>query len=281
MSILETTHQRKSFALTTVILILLILLMFMVGMTYLVPPPENGIAVNFGYVDAASGDLQTSQPKPTISNPQSAPPKTNPETEKVIETAQEKILTQDVEESVVIPDKEVKKKIETPKVVEKKVIEKPKKEVSKPTVSQSTTDALNNMLKGGSTSGDNNSNSDGNKTGTGDQGNPNGSKDAKSYYGNGATGTGGNYQLGDRVALKKPKPKYLCNEEGIVVVKVKVDRKGKVTYAQPGERGTTNNAACLLEQAKIAALATTWQEAKGDAPNLQEGFIIYSFSLVN
>lgn len=280
MSILETTHQRKSFALTTVILVLLVLLMFIVGMTYLVPPPENGIAVNFGYVDAASGDLQTSQPKPTIPNPQSAPPKTNPETEKVIETAQEKILTQDVDESVVIPDKEVKKKIETPKVVEKKVIEEPKKEVPKPTVSQSTTDALNNMLKGGSTSGDNNSNSDGDKTGTGDQGNPNGSKDAKSYYGNSATGTGGNYQLGDRGARFKPKPKYLCNEEGTVVVLVYVDREGKVTYAQPGERGTTNFSKCLLEQAKIAALATTWQDKK-DAPNLQKGFIIYSFSLVN
>lgn len=280
MSIFETTHQRKSFVLTTVTLTLLVLLMYIAGMTYLVPPPENGITVNFGYVDAASGDIQTSQPKPTVPNPQTAPPKTNPETEKVIETAQEKVLTQEVDESVVVPDKEVKKKVETPKVVEKKAVEQPKKEVPKPTVSQSTTDALSNMLKGGSTSGDNNSYSDGDKTGAGDQGNPNGSKDAKSYYGNSATGTGGDYQLGDRGALTKPKPKYLCNEEGTVVVRVDVDREGNVAYAQSGARGTTNNAACLLEQAKIAALATKWQ-AKADAPKLQSGFIIYSFSLVN
>lgn len=280
MSILETTHQRKSFALTTVILILLVLLMFIAGMSYLVPPPESGIAVNFGYVDAASGDIQTSQPKPTVPNPQTAPPKTNPEPEKTIEATQEKVLTQDVEESVAIPVKEVKKKVETPKVVEKKAVEETKKEVPKPTVSQSTTDALNNMLKGGSTSGNDNSNSDGDKTGTGDQGNPNGSKDAKGYYGNSATGTGGNYQLGDRGALTKPKPKYLCNEEGTVVVRVDVDRDGKVTYAQYEPRGSNNNAACLVEQAKIAALATKWQP-KADAPNLQSGFIIYSFSLVN
>lgn len=280
MSILETSHQRKSFALTTVILILLVLLMFIAGMTYLVPPPESGIAVNFGYVDAASGDIQTSQPKPTVPNPQTAPPKTNPEPEKTIEATQEKVLTQDVEESVAIPAKEVKKKVETPKVVEKKAVEETKKEVPKPTVSQSTTDALNNMLKGGSTSGNNNSNSDGDKTGTGDQGNPNGSKDAKGYYGNSATGTGGNYQLDGRGALTKPKPKYLCNEEGTVVVKVYVDREGKVVSALPGEKGTDKFAPCLLEQAKIAALATKWQP-KADAPSIQTGLIIYSFNLVN
>jgi hypothetical protein len=51
-----------------------------------------------------------------------------------------------------------------------------------------------------------------------------------------------------------------------------------VTNANPGVRGTTNSAKCLLEQAKIAAMNTKWQ-ADGTAAETQVGKIIYNFKL--
>ena len=62
------------------------------------------------------------------------------------------------------------------------------------------------------------------------------------------------------------------------MVQITVDRSGKVINAQPGIRGTTNAAKCLLDQAKIAALATRINPSD-DAPDRQVGKIIYSFKL--
>jgi hypothetical protein len=84
--------------------------------------------------------------------------------------------------------------------------------------------------------------------------------------------------LGNRKALNKPKPNYTCNEQGVVVVQISVDQNGTVIAANPGVRGTTNAAKCLLEQAKIAAMNTKWQ-ADPAAPSKQVGKIIYSFNL--
>lgn len=90
----------------------------------------------------------------------------------------------------------------------------------------------------------------------------------------------GNYQLGGRKALRKPKRIQECNEAGIVVVSIEVDRTGKVIKAVPGVRGTTNNTKCLLDPAKAAALATKFN-ADPKAPSKQIGKIIYRFSLSN
>jgi len=50
-SFLNTKHKRKSFALTTTIMSLLLIALFFIGMKYLDPPEEYGIAVNFGTSD--------------------------------------------------------------------------------------------------------------------------------------------------------------------------------------------------------------------------------------
>ena len=69
-----------------------------------------------------------------------------------------------------------------------------------------------------------------------------------------------------------------CQEEGTVVVRIEVDRKGKVFNAEPGFKGTTNTAPCLLKAAKEAALKTTWNP-DSNAPIKQIGTIIYKFTL--
>ena len=112
----------------------------------------------------------------------------------------------------------------------------------------------------------------------GDKGKVTGDPNASGYYGVGGDGSGGNYRLGNRNALNRPKPDYPCNEEGKVVVTIYVDQSGNVVAAEPGAKGTTNSAPCLLNEAKEAALKTKFnKDAK--APPKQQGAIIYNFSL--
>lgn len=142
----------------------------------------------------------------------------------------------------------------------------------------SGTDGSQSQLGNGGAGSSGNGPGSGGGTGNGSgggQGSGSGTGVGKGY--GGGVG-GGNYQLGHRKALRKPKPEYNCNEQGTVVVAIVVDPSGKVIEARPGDRGTTNTASCLLEQAKQAALLTSWQPDP-DAPQRQIGKIIYSFQL--
>jgi type IV secretory pathway VirB10-like protein len=274
MSLLDTKHKQKSMAITVVLHVIILLLFFYVGLTYLDPPPENGIAVNFGTMDTGSGNVQ---PKEKI---KTAPKQTAPEPVKQQKAEiKEEVITQDTEEAPVI--KKEKKKELVKEVIKEVPKKEPKKEVEKkpnPKPDQSTSDALSSLINGPKSDGVDEAGEGGNKK-PGDKGDPNGDPNAKSYYGNGKGLDGdGNYLLGGRKALNKKKFVQDCNEAGIVVVSIEVDRNGNVINATPGVRGTTNNSKCLLNPAKRAALATKFnKDAK--APSKQIGKIIYRFSL--
>jgi outer membrane biosynthesis protein TonB len=296
MRILETEHEKKALIITTLSFTLLFLLFFYLKFNNetKINDLEGGggggeIAVNFGSSDVGSGDnyqskeVVTAAPKEVVTTP----------------TTTEELVVDENESAPAIA--EVKKpEIKTPK---KEVIKEPVKEVVKstPKPSKSTSDALANLLNGASADGDGNDKTAGNK------GKSNGDPNAKGYNGGGGSGTGsgggngsgqglgtgsgygngngggrgngnGNYQLGNRKALNKPQPNYICNEEGVVVVQIAVDKSGQVISANPGIRGTTNSAKCLLDQAKQAAMNTKWQ-SDTDAPDKQVGKIIYNFKL--
>lgn len=287
MKILETEHEKKSFALTTAFFILLFLFLLLMKLTVTPVPDElegggggGEIAINFGNSEVGSGKNYQSK---DLSNPiaKSIPIQTVSQVEKVV--------TQETADAPVISQTKNTEKIVSPKPIVK--------EVPKP--SKSTTDALSSLLNGSNKSGDGTDKTGGNKgklsgdsnakgySGDGGSGNGTGGGNGSgsglgngSGYGNGSgSGTGsGNYQLGNRKALSKPEPKYLCNEQGIVVVQIAVNQNGKVISANPGVKGTTNTAKCLLDQAKIAAMNTKWQSDIA-APDTQIGKIIYNFKL--
>ena len=119
---------------------------------------------------------------------------------------------------------------------------------------------------------------EGNDNAAGDKGKVTGDPNAGGYYGNGGNGSGGDYQLGNRKPISRPKPDYICDEEGVVVVSIEVDTNGNVTKATPGVKGSTNTASCLMSQAKEAALKTKWS-SDSKAPSKQVGTIKYRFSL--
>ncbi len=103
------------------------------------------------------------------------------------------------------------------------------------------------------------------------KGSPNGS-----VAGTGGSG-GGNYQLATRSVIERPKPRYNCDGEGIVVVKVYVDRNGVVKRAdgQDQKSSTTTND-CLVRRAEEAALKTKWNPDP-NSPELQVLTISYNF----
>ena len=272
MPVLDTKHKKKSMTITVILHVILLVLLFYVGMTYLDPPPENGIAVNFGTTEMGSGDIQPREPIKSAPKVTTPLPTSQPKSE-----IKEEVVTQDNEEAPVIKKEEKKKEqTETPKKVEPKK-ETPKKEEPKP--DKTTTDALSNLINGPKSDGTAKGSEGDDTKGGGDKGDPSGDPNAQSYYGTGKGLDGdGNYLLGGRKPLNKPRNPQDCNEAGKVVVSIEVNRNGQVIAAQPGVRGTTNNSKCLLDKAKENAMATKFN-SDSNAPAKQIGKIIYNFTL--
>lgn len=279
MKYLDTIHKRKSATITAIIMSLLLLAIFFFGMTYMDPPVESGIAVNFGTSNVGKGDIQPVEPVKTQNNQQEVQEEVVEEQEVEESSAEdvitEEVVTQESEESIRIKkEAEAKRKAEEAERKAKAEAERKKREEDE------KRRKLDEMMGGLNKSDGKTTGGEGDDNTGGDKGNENGDPNSNGYYGNGGSGGNGDYQLGSRKPLNKPKPKYECNEEGLVVVAIEVDRSGKVIKATPGVKGSTNTAQCLLSQAKIAAMKTTWQ-ADSKAGAKQIGIIKYRFSLSN
>lgn len=256
----------------------LIFAMFYVGLRYLDPPEEFGIALNFGTSTVGKGDFQPKQtPNPVVKKEILEKKNASQETAtKEVVKATEKVITQNTEDAIAIKkQQEAKKKALEIAKKEREKQEAIAKQKAEEAAKKKKLDALIggiNNAKGKSSSGEGNDNQ------SGDKGKITGNPNVNGYYGNGGSGGKGDYFLGNRKPTNKPKPKYLCNEEGLVVVEIKVDVQGNVIKAIAGIKGSTNTANCLVEQAKEAALKTKWQpDAK--APSQQTGYIKYRFKL--
>jgi len=263
MKYLTTEEEKKSFAITTVLFVIMFLLFFYLGLTYMDPPPENGIAINFGTTESGSGDVQPTEaiqsaPKPTNSQPTAA--------------SNDDVLSQDIEEAVVM--KETKK--EKPVKAVSKEEQKPKP-VESPKPSKNTTDVLSSIINGPKSDGKA-TGSQGNDDLPGDKGSLNGDPYANSYYGSGGgTGGGRGWGLNGRKLSSSGKETQKCNEYGTVVVQITVNRSGNVIAAKY-TKGTTNTNPCLIEPAIATAKKYKWQPDP-NAPETQVGFITVNFKL--
>lgn len=291
MAFLETKYQKKSFVITSILYVLIILFLFFAGLKYLDPPPESGIAINFGTTDYGSGEVQPTQPVKTAPK-QNIPEPTPQETTTTTEAIEEDVATQEEEEAPVIEKKEKPKKtkekpVEQPKEQPKEEVksepkEEPVEEIPEkepdPQPDESAVEAMKSMLAGKEKEGEDQA-GEGDDAKAGDKGDPDGDPNANSYYGQG-TGTDGdgNYKLGGRKALAKTKYIPDCNETGEVHVRIEVNQEGKVIRAEAGVQGTTNSSQCLLEPAERAARNTTFNNDP-NAPSRQVGKIIYVFKL--
>ena len=301
MSFLDTKHKRKSATWTSIIGIIILLLIFNFGMRYFDPPKEYGISVNFGTSNVGSGDVQPTEAlKPATQQTEAETAEKEEVVEEQIVEEQiveeqvaastptskpaEEVITQENEEAIAIKkQKEENRKKELIEqqeadrkaaeerekiVAENKRIEKEKQEkidaenrrIEKARQEKAAKKKNVDALLGGIGNTDGKADGgEGNDNQAGDKGKTTGDPNASGYYGNGGSGSGGSYQVGK------------------VFVSISVDKSGNVITAQPGVKGTTNSAACLLQRAKEAALKTKFSP-DSEASEKQVGKIIYNFS---
>lgn len=262
MKYLETKEERISAAVASIIMLLLLLAVLFMGLTYMDPPLENGIAINFGNTDMGMGndnspELTKTSPQVTTSSSSSA-------------ENNENVLTQDMEDAPVIK--------ETPKKPTKQPTENTKpKENPKPQPSKSTTDALNSLLNAQKQDGTTNK-SDGTGNQPGNQGSLDGSVYSNTYFGSGAgTGSGsGRWGLNGRSLASSGTVQPNCNDEGTVVIQITVNKSGQVIGTQYSARGSNTTSKCLIDAASETAKKYRWN-ADSKAPDNQIGFIVVNF----
>lgn len=242
--------------------LILIVLIFMGFTTPLPLPGEEGIILNFGTDDSGSGLIE---PESSENNTNEISNEKEQENNETSSSNNENILTQNYEESINIKSNN--------KTITNNTEETNTEQVEK------QQEVNKKALFPGNNNTNNNSNSDGNKTGTGNQGDINGSPDSRNYNGNPGNGHDGiSFSLNGRSTKALPKPIYNSQEEGKVVVDVTVDKLGNVLKAIPGVKGTTTADKKLWDAAKKAALEAKFT-AKTDAPEEQKGTITYHFIL--
>ena len=293
MSVALDVHQRKGVLKTVLIGIGLLLMLLFFGLRHYDPPLQRGIIIALGspegtssqktsvsgentespaeqdvasedtMVESAQADIDTQTQAKTITDTPTATPSetaVQPQTQEQI--VDESTLTE--EQMLATESAEV--------AVTQEMVPKP---------DAATSQALKRIFGGQSAtankdSAGGNSSDQQNQTALGaDDGSP--LSESPYNLGIGLDGDG-NYLLGGRRALYKEIIVQDCNQAGRVVVSIEVNQKGEVVTAMPGVRGTTNNAPCLLDPARRAALATEFNPDP-QAPSRQIGKIIYVFRL--
>lgn len=295
MKYFETIHERNSAKLTALIAVLIILLLFVVGTQYMDPPEEYGVAVNFGTTDFGSGNVQPTkpvkseprevkeQPQETVKQPEQKQPEAASS-----KTKAEDVLTENNDEAIAIKkqkeaEAKAKQEAEAKAKAQAEAEAKAKAEADRIAKEQAEKEAkkkkLDALIGGVSKSEGQDTGGEGNDNMAGDKGQLDGDPYAASYFGEPGSGQGGvGYGLRGRGAPTKKVFKQDCNESGMVIVKIVVNRNGDVIEATPGVKGTTNTAACLLEPAKKIALSHKWR-ADNKAPAKQIGFVKVNFNL--
>ncbi len=269
-------RKRKNGILGTFIfhgVILLIVAIF--GFSTPLPlPAEEGILVNFGTDLAGSGDTE---PRFTETGDMEILPQQQ-ESPPVIQE-EETEMTQDFEEAPSIdtdPLDETATEQEQ-EAVNEEVTETTGEVVPEPL--EETREVNERALYKGRADSNNTDEGEGITEGDGNQGSPTGSPDSDNYSNVLSQGGGGvTWNLEGRNPVSLPKPEYKYQVEGTVVVRIRVDRNGKVISAEAGVRGSNTTDTRLLEAARDAALKARF-DSNTTAAIQQQGTLTYRFIL--
>jgi len=233
------------------ILFHLVLILIFVFFGFTAPPPEfpepDGILIDFGDSETGLGDVEPE----SVEN-------SNPNVNNNAENVEEEILTDDNTETVAVENN----------------VEENNNDAQENDIENEEVDPeINNN---GLYQGSNNTN-EGDTEGDGNMGDPDGA-DTDNYTG-GDGGNGINFDLNGRSAVGKfPKPKYPPgNVYGKVILKIKVDKYGKVISVSEA-KGTTATDEGLIRSAKQAAWKVKFNK---DFNSIEQvGTITYDFSLM-
>jgi len=261
MNLFQDKYKRRAALGTFLVHIFIVFLFYSFGLKYMDPKIEEGIAIEFGYVEEGMGEEITQSEEiqtevlEQIQNIEASAP------EEQVEIAEE-VVTQEVENAPVITEEKEAEEVQEQAPV--------KQEEKKPKASDELQQALSSLFQ---STENTQSGSTENEGAQGDQsGSVEGAEEAVGGEGNSSDG----YELGDRRAIRKPKPNYSCKETGRVVIRVWVNAEGETYKAELDLKNTTDTSPCLVREAKAAALKTSWL-ADANAEPIQIGSIIYNF----
>ena len=282
MIIFDSPHKKKSATLTFIVALLLIILFFGLGLTYYDPPIDYGMEINLGNTLQSSRNIkklnQESNKFDRIGKDQSSLKPNTKSNSKTNPSKKSKSVLTERKSLISIPKKEssIKQNQNLNKVKEDNKAQKIpiKKEI--PKVSKTTKDIVSNLLNKKKEVNDNQSNNNQKPL---NNNSPNQSIYSSTYYNNSISEiyTKG-FGLSGRSLKSKGKVLQECNEQGLVVVRIGVNRQGDVISAEPGVKGTTNTHPCLLGPAKKTAQLHKWFP-DNQAPELQIGFVVIQFKL--
>jgi len=270
---------------------------------------ENGL----GDIEPSPANSEPAAAEPVEVQEETAPPAAaQPKPQPKPAVAKEQVMTQDYEKTAAIKAAENKKKVEEQKrkdlLAEQERIKKQRAEEDKikkaeaEKIAKAEADAkkkaeeqrkindINSRTQGAFASkgtgsggkGTGECTSQGQTYSGGNQGVPTGDPNATAYgqggLGGGSKGTGTSFNLDGRSSTSLPKPNYPGDDEGVVVVKITVDKNGNVTAAEPGAKGTTIMEQQFWAEAKQAALKAKFN-TDNNAPAFQQGTITYRFTM--
>jgi TonB family protein len=251
MNYFSDKNKRTAIIGTLLFHVLVILVLVFTGLTPPMPPrPEIGVEVNLGNSDQGMGEKQTE-----ISREDPATPPPTPQT---VDNP-DKVVTQDNDQTIAVPDK--------PKTDVQKQTKVEPKEEPKPIDKRFVFDKNKNSKQGGS---------EGDDTKPGDKGKVGGDPNATNYVG--SHGNGVSFSLKGRKGRSLPKPNESYTGEGTVLVKIWVNKSGKVINAVVQEKGTNTSDSRKRELAIKAAKSALF-DSKPDAPETQVGTIEYVFEV--
>ena len=196
------------------------------------------------------------------------------------QTKTEEVITEENAEEIAIKKQ---KEAEARAKAEAERVERQKREAEerKRREEEEKRKKLDNLIGGVTNSDGPDDDGAGSDNKSGNSGKRNGDPYAPSDFGGSGPGKGGNgFGLNGRERLKFTRYQHECNETGLVVMRIFVNKQGRVTKAEQYQ-GTNNSHPCLIEPAKKIALSYKFNDVSNDpyAKELQVGFVSINFDL--
>ena len=258
----ESRNRLIGIAMTIVIHALLLLLL----LWYMLTPPNPPIEYGGMELSVSLGEINAGGPSPIpVEEPQ-------PVTPSPVEEVEEAVATQDIEEAPTVKPV-IKPQADKKPVKVTKPVEQPRKVDERALFKKKTTNEGASGFGDGEIPGN-----EGRADGQAD-GSPDGNGTGNGLGGNG-TGTGGgdgfSYDLKGRKLELRPTVIDNSRETGKVVVRIVVDKNGRVIKAEPGQKGTTTPSRLLWEKAEQGAREARFS-ARTDGAEEQYGTMTFIF----
>lgn len=292
----EQKDKRKGYTASIIAGILVLILIFLPLLKYPTPPPgQEGILVNLGLPDIGQGsenagpstpaveDPVEEEPEEELAEPTPPPPTSEPEPDP--QPTEEEVLTTDDPTEPSLSEREKREQAERERQQQEELErqrqeeaerqrqeEEARKRAEAEAKKKQEADELKDKL--GGLFGDGKGKGDTGKEGN--QGDPEGDPDASRLEGisTGSGTVGGG--LSGRGVTASPRVTDRSQDQGIVVVRVCVDRSGNVVSADFTQRGSTATSARLKELAVKNAKEWTFSSGQVDK---QCGTITYNFKV--